>query len=124
MTELVYPELSYQLIGIMFDVYNELGGGLKEKHYEKAVKKLFDERSIHYSEQLMVPIIFKSEQIGKNFLDFLVERKIVIELKTGERFKKENINQIYNYLKSSNLKLGILVNFRDKDVRFKRILNI
>lgn len=58
------------------------------------------------------------------FFDFLYENKIVIELKQGEVFSKNNINQIYAYLKAKKLKLGLLINFTKKGIKFKRIVNL
>lgn len=122
--KVIYPELSYKLIGIMFDVYNELGGGLKEKIYENAAKEAFKKENIGFKQQLYIPVMYKEKNVGKYFLDFLVEEQIVLELKVGDRFRKTNIDQIYQYLKSTGLKLGILVNFDSKEVKYKRILNI
>src|SRR3989304_9266910 len=95
--KLIFPELSYKLVGIMFDVYNALGAGLKEKTYENAVRKAFEEEELSYNQQLFVPVKYKDEVVGKLFLDFLVEDKVVVELKVGDRFNKGNIDQICGY---------------------------
>jgi len=58
------------------------------------------------------------------FSDFLIENKIVLEIKVGERFEKKPINQVYSYLKANNFKLGILAQFTKEKVRFRRILNL
>lgn len=62
--------------------------------------------------------------MGRNFLDFLVEGKIIIEIKRGDYYSKKNIEQIKSYLKVTNLKLAILVNFVSTGVKFYRLLNI
>lgn len=121
--KILYPKLSYQIVGILFDVHNNLGGGLKEKVYYTAIKNAFDNADVIYKEQLMIPLIYNGQKVGSHFLDFLVEDKIVLEIKIGERFRKEYIEQVYSYLKSSNLKLGILANFTKSSLQFKRILN-
>jgi GxxExxY protein len=64
------------------------------------------------------------KEIGEYILDFLYEDNIVIELKQGDGFSKRNINQIYSYLKATNLKLGLLINFTRNGVKFKRIVNL
>lgn len=64
------------------------------------------------------------KDLGIYVFDFIYEEKIVVELKQGENFSKQNINQVYAYLKATNLKLGLLINFTRKGVKFKRIVNI
>lgn len=122
--ELVYPELSYKIVGLLFEVYNELGPGHKEKVYEKALAVLFEENNIRYEEQLFCPVVLKGKQIGKYFIDFLVEKKIVLELKQGIRTSKKNLDQVHTYLKTNNFKLGIIAQFGTDEVKFKRVLNI
>lgn len=122
--DILYPELSYEIIGILYDVYNELGYGFQEKYYERAIAKEFERKKLKYKKQLHVPLEFKNEKIGDYFLDFLVEDKIVIELKRGDNFSRKNIEQIYAYLKARDLKLGIIAQFTSKGLKFKRIVNI
>lgn len=122
--DLLYPELSYKIIGILFEVSNKIGSGCLEKYYQRATVASFKETGLKFQEQVYVPFIFKDVKIGKCFLDFLVEDKIVLELKTGDRFSRQDIEQIYSYLKINNLKLGLLVNFTSRGIKFKRILNI
>ena len=123
-TDLIYPELSYKIIGILFEVYNNLGPGYQEKHYERAIALSFQEKGIIFKEQVLIPIRFKNKKIGNYFLDFLIENKIVLEIKKGDRFSKKDIEQVYSYLKAKNLNLGIIANFMTKGVKFKRILNL
>jgi GxxExxY protein len=122
--DLVYPDLSYQIIGILFEVYNELGGGYQEKYYQKAVSIALDRCNLPYKTQVYVPLNFKGIKIGNYYLDFLIDDKIILEIKKGEKFTRKNIEQVYAYLKATNLKLGILANFTKTGLRFKRILNI
>lgn len=122
--ELVYPELSYQIVGILFEVYNELGHGHPEKTYQKAVAVALARAKLRFEEQLYIPIEFKNEKVGKTFLDFLIEDKIVLEIKKGNYFVRSHIDQVYKYLVAKNLKLGILAYFTPRTVHFKRIINI
>ena len=96
----------------------------REKHYQKAIELVFTKENIKYVSQCPYKVRYKERIIGRYFMDLLVENKIVIEIKRGDYFSKNNIDQIYNYLKAINLKLGILVNFTSKGLRYKRILNI
>lgn len=122
--ELIYPELSYKLVGISYDVFNQLGPGHKEAYYQNALASELKKLNIPFKEQVYFPVTFNGENVGKYFFDFLVEDKIVLELKAGDRFSRKNIEQTYSYLITSNLKLGILINFTGNEVKFKRILNI
>ena len=122
--DLIYPELSYQLIGILFDVYNKLGYGHSEKVYQKAVAVALKNSNLKFKEQVYAPLKYENERIGSNYFDFLVENKVVIELKKGDRFIKAHIEQVYQYLKFFNFKLGLLVYFAPRNLHFKRIVNL
>ena len=122
--DLLYPELSYTIIGVLYDVYNELGPGYRESHYENAVAKGFNAIGLHYRRQLPYKVTFRGEDIGTYFFDFLVEDNIILELKIGDYFSRRNIHQVNGYLKAANLQLAILANFTSKGVKHKRILNI
>lgn len=123
-TDLVFPELSFIVVGCAYEVFNELGPGHTEKNYQKAFTIVFEEKKIKFQEQVYYPLKFKDRIIGKGFLDFLVEDKLIVELKKDETFAKTHIDQVLNYLKLSNLKLAILLNFTKQGVKFKRIVNI
>jgi GxxExxY protein len=122
--EVVYPELSYKIVGILFEVCRNLGSNHREKYYQEAVKNELIKNKIKFKEQLYLPLDYKGNKIGKYFLDFLVEDKIILELKKGSIFHRQNIDQVLSYLKTSNLKLGIIANFTREGVKFYRVLNI
>ena len=123
-TDLVYPELSFVIVGCAYEVFNELGPGHTEKNYQRALAVVFEEKKIIFKEQEYYPLRFKDRIIGRGFLDFLIDNKIIVELKKDETFSKIHIDQVLNYLKLSNLKLAILINFTKQGVKFKRIINI
>ena len=120
----IYPELSYRIVGILFDIHNAISGGHKEKYIQNAIEIELSRSKINYKRELHCPLLFKNEIIGEYFLDFLIEDKIVLEIKTGERFNNKYIDQVLAYLNTNNLKLGIIANFTREKVRFRRILNI
>jgi len=123
MANLVYPELSYKIVGILFEVHSRLGGGFVEKYYQRAIEKLLKENKLQYRKELMANISFKDDYIGKYFLDFLVENKIILELKSVPKLLPIHFKQVRSYLKVKNLELGILANFRGNKLTYKRILN-
>jgi GxxExxY protein len=122
--DLVYPELSYEIVGCVYDVWDGLGPGHLEKVYQKALGIALASRKLSYREQIQYPLKFKGELVGKGILDFIVEEKIILEIKKDDVFSKPNIEQVLNYLKLSQLKLAILINFGKAGVKTKRIVNI
>ena len=122
--DLLYPDLSYKIVGALFNVYNNIGSGHREKFYQRAIAIELKSIDIPYIEQLYVAIKFKDKIVGKYYLDFLIDNKIVLEIKKGEVFLRKNIEQIFSYLKAKRLKLGILANFTKSGLKFKRIVNI
>lgn len=122
--ELVYPELSYKVVGVTFQVCNELGPGHKEKHFQRALAIAFRLAKIRFREQVPVVLAFQGETIGRYYIDFVIEDKLVLEIKQGEYFASSNIKQALDYLKALNLQLAILANFTDKGVKVKRIVNL
>ncbi len=123
MARLIYPELSYRIVGILFEVHNRLGGNYEEKYYQRAVEKLLRLNKLAFNEELKADISFEGDRIGKYFLDFLVEDKIILELKAVARVLTAHFRQVRSYLKVKNLQLGILANFRGEKLTYKRILN-
>ncbi len=121
--DLLYPELSYQIVGALFEVHNALGAGHHERYYQRALADELKRRNLIFQEQVHTPLIFKEEKVGEYYLDFLIENKIVLEIKKGDRFSKKHINQVLSYLKTQNLKLGIVANFGLNELKFKRIIN-
>ena len=123
-TEFLYGELSYKIIGALYDVAHELGFSHREKFSEKAVAKALTEKGLHFNEQLPVKVHYKKEPVGIYYYDFLVEEKIVLELKVKDSFSKKDIDQLFAYLKAQDLKLGIIAHFTKNGVKFKRIVNL
>ena len=120
---IVYPELSYKIVGVLFDAHNKLGNRYQEKYYQRAIGIAFNNAGISYKSQLSVPLQFADQPIGKYQLDFLVENKIVLELKAVPRLTPIDFKQVSAYLKAYDLKLGILANFRPAKLEHHRILN-
>jgi len=115
--------LSYKIVGILYDVYNELGSGHREYVYERAIASEFRKSGIKFAEQVPANLTYKGEIIGQYRFDFLVEGKIVLELKQGDRFSRKNFEQVTGYLQLKNLPLGILANFTSSGVVTKRVLS-
>jgi GxxExxY protein len=124
MADLIYKDLSYKLAGLAFEIYSTLGGELKEKVYGNAFEELLKRENISFSRELYYPVKINKKVIGKNFFDFMVDDKVVVELKKGSLNYIQACNQLSDYLKSSNYKLGLIIRFTKDGARVKRIVNI
>lgn len=122
--ELIHKDLTKQIIGAAFSVYNAIGFGHFEKTYQKALVEEFTLRNINFRREFYVPVKYNNRIVGTNFLDFLVDDKVVVELKQGNHFSISDIKQIHRYLVSLNLELALLILFTDKEVKIKRVVNI
>src|SRR3972149_6452838 len=120
---LLFPELSYKIVGCAFEVFNEIGGGHKEITYHKAFGIALHNVPLSYKENLYYPIKFHDVTVEKGYFDYLIEEKIVVELKSRDVFLKKDFEQLTNYLNNSKLKLGILIAFGKTQVKYKRVLN-
>ena len=120
--EIVYPELSYTLVGILFEAHNQLGRSKSERQYGDLVEKLLREAHINYEREKILPESFEGEQKGRNKIDFLIDDKIVLEIKAKRMIVRDDYFQTMRYLQALNKRLGILVNFRQRYLAPRRIL--
>ena len=122
--DLLYPELSFKIVGILFEVSNTLGYGYLEKYYQKAIAALLKKSNIEFKEQVKVEVKLGDEVVAEGRADFIIDEKIILEIKKGNTYRKNNIDQLISYLKMTGHQLGILANFTTKGLLYKRILNI
>lgn len=122
-SKLIYPDISYKITGILFVVHNELGRFRNEKQYGDAIEEYLKKLKMKYEREKILAPSFEKELEGRNRIDFLVENKIILEIKVKRLLTKDDYYQARRYLSASNKKLALLVNFRDKYIRPKRILN-
>lgn len=119
----MYKELSYVIRGLLFQVHNELGQYRNEKQYGDAFAAKLNVTNIKYEREKILPKSFVGEKSGRNRVDFIVEDKIIVELKCVHFLSKDDYFQCQRYLVSKNLDLALLVNFRPKFLRVQRVLN-
>lgn len=119
-------ELSYKVIGIAIKLHNELGPGLLESAYEAALKYDLEKAGFHVKQQVAMPFIYKEVKTDIGYrLDLLVEDKLIIEIKSLENLAPVHYAQLLTYLKLSDKKLGLLINFNTKLLKdgIHRIVN-
>ena len=119
----IYKELSYEIVGLLFEMHKDLGRFRNEKQYGDYFEKLLQQKNFKYIREYR----FNDHQYGKGnvrcIVDFIIEDKIIVEFKARDFLTKEDYYQVKRYLVTLNLHLGILVNFRQPRLVPKRILN-
>ncbi len=121
--KLVYPELSYILMGILFEVHNKLGTKYQEKHYQRAIEIKLAELKIPHQREAKIEIEFGKEKLGEFFIDFIINNKIILEVKHVWRITQDDVKQALRYLKATKLKLAIIANFKHRRLEYRRVLN-
>lgn len=123
MAKLVLPEDSYNLMGILFQVHNELGPSCKEKNYQDAIEIILKQKAVSYEREKEISIPFAGEELKGFFADFIIDNKIILEVKAEKFIKNNDIRQALRYLKATNFPLAIVVNFKRQKLEYKRIIN-
>ncbi|MDD5341043.1 MAG: GxxExxY protein [Patescibacteria group bacterium] len=123
MGEIFYKDLSYRIIGLVFEVFNNLGFGYREKYYQRALAEELKNSKINYKKEVPVRLFYKNRLIGKYIIDFVIEDKIILEIKIAKEFYTKDIKQLLGYLKAKNLKLGMLIIFTKDGIKYRRIVN-
>jgi GxxExxY protein len=115
--ELFYPELSYSIVGILYATHNQLGCFAREKQYGDEIEKRLKEIGMHYRRECAIGN-------SGNVVDFIVDDKIILELKAKRVLLNEDFDQVQRYLQETGLQLGILANFRSKYLKPLRVVKV
>ena len=118
---LQHGELTEKIIGVFYDVYNELGYGFLESVYEESLVIALLETCLKVERQLAIPVWFRGHQVGQFRGDILVEGKILLELKSTRTLEAAHEAQLLHYLKSTEIEIGLLLNFGSRP-QFRRLL--
>ena len=122
MADVVYKELSYEIMTSVFEVHNILGSGFLEKVYERALLQELTLRGLRVETQKQIRVFYKDMDIGTYVADLVVNGKILLELKAVESLSNLHKAQVLNYLKATGFKLGLLINFGKERVEYKRLV--
>lgn len=121
--EYKYSELTSQVIGCAIEVHKQLGNGFQEVIYQRALEIEMSLAGITFSREFEMPIYYRNSQIGTRRVDFLVEGIISVELKAITKLEDVHLAQAINYLEAYNLEIGLLLNFGERSLNFKRLSN-
>ena len=116
-----HADITKVIIGCAFEVMNELGPGFLESVYKKSLNILLLEEGFNVEEEYPLDVYFRDQKVGRFFADLIVEQKIVVELKAVSRLLPEHNAQTIHYLKASGLPVGLLFNFGQSRLDFKRL---
>ena len=124
MIELKYKDITGDIIGCALEVHKFLGNGFQEVIYQRALALELNNKGIDFRRELDVPIYYKDfkDEIGTRRADFLVEGKVLVELKAVITLEDVHLAQILNYLKAYKIEVGLLINFGSKSMQFKRVV--
>lgn len=124
MTDYKYSDVTHKIIGCAMQVHSYLGNGFQEVIYQRALAIEFGKAGLEYQREVEMPIYYKDilEPIGLRRVDFLVEDTVLVELKAITHIEDVHMAQILNYLRAYKIEIGLLVNFGEKSLNFKRLI--
>lgn len=120
---MLYENLTGEILEACFEVSNELGIGFVESVYEKALVVALQQKGLKAERQIPLTVYFRGVVVGEFFADVLVENKVLIELKAVKNFVNEHFAQIINYLKTTKIEVGLIVNFGNPKLEYRRFNN-
>ncbi len=118
-----YSDLTSKVIGCAMKVHSALGNGFQEVIYQRALAIEFNIAEIPFSREFEMPIYYHNKQIGTRRVDFLVADVLSVELKAKTKLEDVHFAQAINYLEAYNLEVGLLINFGERSLNFKRLQN-
>lgn len=118
-----YSDLTAKIIGCAMTVHKALGNGFQEVIYQRALEIEMRLAGIEFNREFEMPIFYREERIGTRRVDFLVEGVISVELKATSKLEDVHFAQAINYLEAYNLEIGLLINFGETSLNFKRLSN-
>lgn len=121
--EYKYSELTAKIIKCAMTVHSTLGSGFQEVIYQRALKIEMQLAGLNFKREFEMPIYYRDQLIGTRRVDFFVEEVISVELKATTKLENVNFTQAINYLEAYNLEIGLLINFGEASLNFKRLTN-
>ena len=124
MSPLLFEKETYKIIGACMTVHKNLGSGFLESVYQEVLEKEFTKEEIPFQKEVKLNLFYEGEKLNKYFkADFLCYDKIIVEIKSVSFLNKNLESQVINYLKATNKEIGLLINFGEKSLKWKRFIN-
>ena len=117
-----YADLTGKIIGCAMKVHNTLGNGFQEVIYQRCLALEMEKQGLQFQREMEMPIYYEGVEVGQRRVDFLVEGKIMVELKAITELEKVHIAQALNYLEAFYLEIGLLINFGGTRLTFRRLI--
>ena len=117
-----YQELTHKIIGASMEVHRYLGNGFQEVVYQRALAIEFALQGINYEREKVMPLVYKGHDIGTRRVDFFIEEIIMLEIKAVSQLEDVHLAQAINYLEAYGLEIGLLINFGNTSLQFKRVM--
>lgn len=117
-----YSDITSEIIGAAIEVHKTLGNGFQEVVYQRALEIEFKDRKINFVREFDMELLYKGINVGTRRVDFLVDNKIMVELKALIKLEDVHLAQAINYLEAYNLEIGLLINFGARHLEFKRVM--
>jgi GxxExxY protein len=118
-----YEDITEKIIGCAMKVHSALGNGFQEVIYQRCLEIEMSKQSLHSVREVEMPIYYDGQEVGTRRADFLVEDKVMVELKALTALEDVHLAQALNYLEAYNLEVGLLINFGSRSLEFKRLHN-
>jgi len=119
--QLKHADVTERIIGVFYDVYNELGFGFLESVYEASMVLALEQSGLRLARQVPVPVWFRGQPVGTFFADLMVNPQVLVELKTARTLEPAHEAQLLHYLRATEIEVGLLLNFGPQ-ARFRRLL--
>ena len=116
-----YQELTHKIIGCAMVVHSKFGPGYMEVVYQRSLAVEFDEQDLMFARELSIDMHYKDKKVGARRVDFLVEDKVLVEIKAVSQLENVHLAQAKNYLEAFNMDVGLLINFGSTKLQFNRL---
>ena len=120
---MIYKELTGKVLEASFEVSNELSIGFIESVYRKSLVVALRQKGLNAEQEVPLEVKFRNNVVGDFYADILVENKVIVELKTVKNFVNEHFAQLINYLKATEVEVGLIINFGNPKIEYRRFEN-
>lgn len=118
---ILHKKLTHAVIGCAMNIHNTLGNGFQEVIYQRCLEIEFKKQNLFYSREQEMDIFYEENKVGTRRVDFIIEQKVMLEIKAVIMLKDIHLAHALNYLKAYNLETGLLINFGSPSLEFKRL---